>query len=105
MAAAVWKGFVSFGLVSFPVRLYAAARAESVHFHLLHEKDRSRVKEVRYCTEEDKPIDRSQIVKGFEVSEGEYVVVGEELKGVAPPTSLLLRDDSNCFGDSALCME
>jgi DNA end-binding protein Ku len=88
MAAIVWKGFISFGLVSFPVRLFAAARPETVHFHMLHKKDRSRVKEVWYCSEENKPIDRSEIEKGYEVSKGEYVVVEEEeLKKVAPATA------------------
>jgi DNA end-binding protein Ku len=88
MAATVWKGFISFGLVSFPVRLFSAARAESVHFHMLHKKDQSRVKEVWYCVEENKPIDRSDIEKGYEVSKGKYVVVeDEELKKIAPPTA------------------
>jgi DNA end-binding protein Ku len=66
MAAVVWKGFVSFGLVTFPVRLFAAARAEHVEFHMLHRKDLSRVKEVWYCADENKPIERSEIVKGYE---------------------------------------
>src|SRR5579872_3676434 len=88
MAAVVWKGFVSFGLVTFPVRLFAAARAEHVQFHMLHRKDLSRVKEVWYCAEENKPIDRSDIVKGYEASKGEYVVIDdEELKQIAPPTA------------------
>src|ERR1700688_3783695 len=88
MPATVWKGYISFGLVSFPVRLFSAARAESVHFHMLHRKDLSRVKEVWYCAEENKPIDRSDIVKGYETSKGEYVVVDDaELKKVAPPTA------------------
>lgn len=88
MAATVWKGYISFGLVSFPVRLFSAARAEPVHFHMLHKKDGSRVKEVWYCAEEDKPIDRADIEKGYEVSKGEYVVVDEdELKKIAPPTA------------------
>src|SRR4051812_17316509 len=88
MAATVWNGSISFGLVSFPVRLLAAARAESVHFHMLHKKDQSRVKEVFYCIEEDKPIDRADIQKGYEISKGEYVVVeDEELKKIAPPTA------------------
>jgi hypothetical protein len=43
MAATVWKGFISFGLVSIPVRLYSGARGKTVNFHLLHEKDHSRV--------------------------------------------------------------
>jgi DNA end-binding protein Ku len=88
MAAIVWKGFVSFGLVSFPVRLFAAARAEAVHFHMLHKKDLSRVKEVWFCVEEDKRIERADMVKGYETSKGEYVVVeDEELKNIAPSTA------------------
>jgi DNA end-binding protein Ku len=88
MAAVVWKGFVSFGLVTFPVRLFAAARAEHVQFHMLHRKDLSRVKEVWYCAEENKPIDRADIVKGYATSKDKYVVVDdEELKKIAPSTA------------------
>src|SRR5258708_30603364 len=55
---------------------------------MLHQKDLSRVKEVWYCAEEDKPIERSDIAKGYEVGTGEYVVVeDEELKKIAPPTA------------------
>lgn len=88
MAAPVWKGFISFGLISFPVRLYSAARAETVRFHMLHRKDQSRVKEVWYCIDEDKPIERTDIAKGYEVSDGKYIVVEDaELKRIAPPTA------------------
>ena len=88
MPGIIWKGYISFGLVSFPVRLSAAARPERVRFHMLHEKDHSRVKEVWYCAQEDKPIARSEIVKGYETSKDEYVVVeDEELKKIAPPTA------------------
>src|SRR5689334_4777174 len=92
MPATVWKGYLSFGLVSFPVRLFSAARAQTVHFHMLHEKDFSRVKEVWYCAEENKPIERSEIVKGYEVEKGEYVTVGEEeLKKIAPATATTME--------------
>jgi DNA end-binding protein Ku len=88
MPATVWKGFISFGLVSFPVRLFSAARAETMQFHMLHKKDLSRVKEVWYCAKEDKPIERSEIVKGYEISKDKYVVVeDEELKKIAPTTA------------------
>jgi DNA end-binding protein Ku len=91
MPAVVWKGFVSFGLVSFPVRLMAAARNKPLRFHLLHKKDSSRVKEVFYCREEDKPVQREDLVKGFEVSKDEYVVVtDEELKKIAPKTAKVM---------------
>src|SRR5260370_27338651 len=88
MPATVWKGFISFGLVSFPVRLFSAARAERMQFHMLHKKDLSRVKEVWYCAEENKLIDRADIVKGYETSKNQSVVVeDEELKKIAPPTA------------------
>jgi DNA end-binding protein Ku len=88
MPSSVWKGYLSFGLVSFPVRLSAAARPKTVHFHMLHKKDLSRIKEVWYCAAEDKPVSRADIVKGYEVEKGEYVVVEDsELKRIAPPTS------------------
>src|SRR5215471_594868 len=92
MPATVWKGYIGFGLVTFPVRLFAAARAETIHFHMLHKKDLSRVKEVWYCAEEDKPIERSEIVKGYEVEKDEYVAVeDDELKKIAPATATTME--------------
>jgi DNA end-binding protein Ku len=92
MPATVWKGYLSFGLVSFPIRLYSAARPETVHFHMLHKKDLSRIKEVWYCAEENKPVDKSQIVKGYEYSKGRYVIVDDdELKNVAPSTATTME--------------
>jgi DNA end-binding protein Ku len=92
MPATVWKGYLSFGLVSFPVRLFSAARTEAVHFHMLHKKDLSRIKEVLYCAEEGKQIERSEIVKGFETGKGKYVTVqDEELKKIAPKTATTME--------------
>ena len=92
MPATVWKGYLSFGLVSFPVRLFSAARTETVHFHMLHKKDLSRVKEVWFCAQEDKPINRSDIVKGYEVEKGEYLTISdEELKKIAPKTATTME--------------
>jgi DNA end-binding protein Ku len=92
MPATVWKGQLSFGLVSFPVRLHSAARPETIHFHLLHKKDLSRVKEVMYCAEEDKPLERSELVKGYEYSKGEYVVIEpEELEKITPQSASVME--------------
>lgn len=92
MPATVWKGYLSFGLVSFPIRLFAAARPDPVHFHMLHKRDLSRVKEVLYCAAEDKPLDRSDIVKGYEYEKGQYVVVEpEDLQKIAPPTATVME--------------
>lgn len=55
---------------------------------MLHKKDLSRIKEVLYCAEEDKPVDRTDIVKGYEYSKGDYIVIDpDELKKIAPPTA------------------
>jgi DNA end-binding protein Ku len=92
MPATVWKGYLSFGLVSFPIRLYSAARPEPVRFHLLHKKDLSRIHEVMYCAAEDKPLDRSEIVKGYEYEKNHYIVVDpEELNQIAPATASVME--------------
>src|SRR5262250_1018490 len=88
MASTVWKGHLTFGLVSFPVRLYSAARGDSISFNQLHKADGSRIKQVIYCQAEDKPIPRSEIVKGYEYEKDRYVVIeDEDLKKVAPSTA------------------
>jgi len=92
MATSIWKGHLTFGLVSFPVRLFTAARSETISFNQLHKHDNSRVKQVIYCAAEDKPIPRSEIVKGFEYEKGKYVVVeDEEIKKVAPKTAKVME--------------
>ena len=92
MPATVWKGYLTFGLVSFPIRLYAAARPEPVRFHLLHRKDLSRVKEIMFCAAEDKPVERSELAKGFEYEKNRYVLIEpEELEKMAPPTATALE--------------
>src|ERR1700689_1277205 len=92
MASTVWKGHLTFGLVSFPIRLYSAARSESISFNQLHKADNSRVKQVLYCQAEDKPIPRSEIVKGYEYEKDRYVVIeDEEVKKVAPQTAKVME--------------
>jgi DNA end-binding protein Ku len=92
MASTVWKGHLTFGLVSFPVKLFTAARSEGISFNQLHKHDNSRVKQVIYCQAEDKPIPRSEIVKGFEYEKDHYVVVeDEEIKKMAPSTAKVME--------------
>ena len=106
MASTVWKGHLTFGLVSFPVKLFTAARGDSISFNQLHKTDNSRVKQVLYCQAEDKPIPRSEIVKGYEYEKGKYVVVeDEEIKKVAPKTAKVMeifnpaKIDGSAFGN------
>ena len=92
MASTVWKGHITFGLVSFPVRLYSAARGESISFNQLHKADGSRIKQMIYCAAEDKAIPRSEIVKGYEYEKDHYVVVeDEDIKKVAPATAKVME--------------
>ncbi len=88
MASTVWKGHLTFGLVSLPVKLFSAARSETVSFNQLHAADHSRVKQVLYCQAEDKPVARNELVKGYEYENDKYVVVSEDdVKKAAPPSS------------------
>lgn len=88
MASTVWKGHLTFGLVSLPVKLYSAARSETVSFNQLHKHDHSRVKQVLFCQAEDKPVPRSELVKGYEYEKDKYVVIDDEdIKKVAPKTA------------------
>lgn len=88
MASTVWKGHLTFGLVSLPVKLFSAARSETVSFNQLHAADNSRVKQVLYCQHEDKAVSRSELVKGYEYEKDKYVVIAEEdLKKAMPATA------------------
>jgi DNA end-binding protein Ku len=92
MASSVWKGHLTFGLVSFPVRLFSAARSETISFNMLHKADHSRIKQVIYCQAEDKPVPRSELVKGYEYEKDHYVEVDdEEIKKVAPKTAKVME--------------
>src|SRR6516162_7603187 len=92
MAASVWRGHLTFGLVSFPIRLFSAARSETISFNQLHKDDHSRVKQVLYCQVEDKPVSRNDLVKGYEYEKDHYVVIDEEdIKKVAPKTAKVME--------------
>jgi len=75
---------LSFGLVSIPVRLYPATQSKSdIHFNLLHKTCGSRLKQQYVCIKEDVVVERSEMVKGYEVADDQYVVFKpEELKAL-----------------------
>src|SRR6187455_2506796 len=78
MARAMWKGAIQFGLVTIPVKLYLATESKGISFNMLHKDDLSRIQMKVWCPVEDEPISRSDTVKGFEYSPGEYVVITDE---------------------------
>ena len=83
MASTVWKGYISFGLVSVPVRLYAAAREEHVSFNQIHEVCGSRIKQQIFCPTCNRVVERSELAKGYQVDRDAYVLVSsDELKAL-----------------------
>jgi len=79
MPRAIWKGALSFGLVTIPVGLYAATeRASELHFRLLHAKDESPIDYKHVCEAEGVEVPWKEIVKGYAVSKGEFVVMTDK---------------------------
>lgn len=88
MAASVWSGYLTFGLISMPVRLFSGARSSGISFNMLHRDDLQRVKQQLYCPAENRVVERSEIVKGYEYRKDEYVVIEpEEIKKIEPKTA------------------
>ena len=88
MAASVWTGYLTFGLISMPVRLFSGARPTRISFHMLHRPDHARVKQQLFCPVDETVLDRDEIVKGYEYRKGEYVVLEpEEIKKIEPKTA------------------
>jgi DNA end-binding protein Ku len=78
MPRSIWRGVVSFGLVSIPIRLYLATESKSIAFHMLHDECKTRVNQRLWCPFHEREITRAEVVKGYEWSKGEYVVVDDE---------------------------
>jgi DNA end-binding protein Ku len=88
MASTVWKGYISFGLVSVPVRLFAAAREEHVSFNQIHSECGGRIKQQIFCPQCDRVVERNELQKGYEVEKGVYVTVNsDELKTLEAESS------------------
>src|SRR5271169_7037802 len=88
MAASVWSGYLTFGLISMPVKLFSGARSSGISFNMLHRDDLSRLKQQYVCLADGKVVDRSEIVKGYEYRKDEYVVIEpEEIKKIEPKTA------------------
>jgi DNA end-binding protein Ku len=88
MASTVWKGYISFGLISVPIRLFVAARENHISFNQIHQVCGSRIKQQTFCPTCDRIVERSELVKGYPVDKENYVIVSnEELKGLEAQSS------------------
>src|SRR4026207_389966 len=75
---AIWKGAVWFGLVSVPVKLYAATESHDVSFRQVHAKDGGRIKYQRVCSIDGEEVPYSDIAKGYETEDGEMVILDDD---------------------------
>src|ERR1700677_4944151 len=92
MASTVWKGYISFGLISVPVRLFAAAREEHISFNQIHQVCGSRIKQQTFCPVCERVVERSELAKGYPVDKDNYVLIGdEELKGLQAESSEVME--------------
>jgi DNA end-binding protein Ku len=84
----IWSGTVSFSLVAIPVRLVTAVKPGRVSFHLLHNKDYSRLARKMFCPEEETMVTPDEIIRGYEFVPEKYVLMtDEELESVSPERS------------------
>jgi DNA end-binding protein Ku len=74
----IWKGAISFGLVTIPVRVYGATEEKSLRFHQLHLPDGGRIRYKRVCSVDGEEVEWSEIVKGYEYEKDHYVTLTEE---------------------------
>jgi DNA end-binding protein Ku len=84
---AIWKGAVSFGLVSVPVKLYAATESHDVSFRQVHAKDGGRIKYQRVCSIDGEEVDYADIAKGYETEDGELVILTDDDMASLPSSS------------------
>jgi DNA end-binding protein Ku len=98
MPRAIWSGSISFGLVNIPVKLYSAISEKSVRFHQLDQRNGARVRQQRINEQTQEEVPYEQIVKGYEVTKGHYVIISEDdLAAFAPEATHTI--DLVCFVD------
>jgi DNA end-binding protein Ku len=78
MPRSIWKGAISFGMVSIPIKLYTATEEKDVSFHLLHKKDGVRIKQQRFCPADEEVIEWNDVARGYEIAPEQYVVMEPE---------------------------
>jgi DNA end-binding protein Ku len=78
MPRAIWSGSISFGLVNIPVKLYSAVSRKTVHFNQLDSRTKTRIRQKRVSAEDGAEVPYDQIVKGYELAGGSYVVVTDD---------------------------
>jgi DNA end-binding protein Ku len=88
MPSSAWKGYISFGLISVPIRMYSAGRYSHIAFHEIHRECGTRVHHQLYCPHDKRVVSRDEIAMGYEIEKDKYVLVEpSELKKLQPRSS------------------
>jgi DNA end-binding protein Ku len=87
MPRAIWSGSISFGLVNIPVKLFNAVKRKTVHFNQLDDRTKSRIKQKRVSAEDGSEVPPEHLVKGYELTSGNYVIVTEDELAALDPVA------------------
>ena len=100
-ARSIWNGTITFGLVNVPIKVFSATEDRTVHFHEVHAHDGARIEHKRICAKEGKEVDYKEVVKGYEVKKGTFVVLSkEEIAAAAGEHSRLIAiEDFVCVDE------
>src|SRR3990170_2528694 len=78
MPRSIWSGVISFGMVSIPVKLFAATESKDISFNLLHRECHSRLKQLRWCPVCEREVEWGEVVRGYEYARDQYVMVADD---------------------------
>jgi len=87
MPRPIWKGAITFGMISIPVKLYGATESKDLAFNTLHKSCRSRLKQKRWCPVDDREVFQDEIVRAYEYTKDQYIEVSDDdLEGLPVPS-------------------
>jgi DNA end-binding protein Ku len=98
----IWNGSITFGTVVVPVKVHSATEDRTVHFHEVHEPDGAAIEHKRICPREGKEVPWEEVARGFEVRDGEYVVLEKEELDAAAGTRNRLIDVEHFVDGAAI---
>jgi DNA end-binding protein Ku len=86
--ASAWKGFITFGLVSIPVKLYPSVRSARLRLHQFHKVCKTRLRQPLFCPKCNRIVERAEVIKGYEYEDGQYALIDpNEIKKITPETA------------------
>ena len=101
MPRSIWNGTIAFGLIAVPIKVHSATQDTGIHFHQVHAKDGAQIKQKRICSKESKEVPYKEVAKGYEVRDGEYVLLSkDEVAAAAGERSRLIElEQFVCAGE------